>query len=41
MCELYDELHECCVFERMETIIQIKYRDERPAWDFSGQDEWD
>jgi hypothetical protein len=33
-CPLYDELHECCALERMEKIVQIKYRDERPAWDY-------
>ncbi len=31
-CDYWDELHNTCIFERMESIVQTKYRDDRPAW---------
>ena len=33
-CPLYDELHECCALERMEKIVQTRYRDEYPVQEY-------
>jgi hypothetical protein len=33
-CPMYDELHECCAFERMETVYPRQYRDDSPAWNY-------
>ena len=31
-CEFWDELNQCCIYDRVERIVQQKYRDEQPAW---------
>lgn len=33
-CPLWDELHECCALERMEKIVQTRYRDEYPVQEY-------
>ena len=33
-CPIYDELHECCALERMEKIVQTRYRDEYPVQEY-------
>jgi hypothetical protein len=33
-CPLWDELHQCCALERMEKIVQTRYRDEYPVQEY-------